>query len=78
MGANGSFGVAGGSKYQSQNILFKFATDAKIGDVYLYGDREENIERATKALSNEMKVTPLIICRTNFSGIILLFPLSHS
>jgi len=48
-------GIAGGSKYICQGILFKFAMDVALGNQWLYGGIEMNNEKAQKAAGHEMK-----------------------
>lgn len=48
-------GIAGGKKYKTQGILFKFAVDVKVGSTWLYGYLERNDEKAMKASKHELK-----------------------
>eukprot|EP01125_Pyxidicula_operculata_P001241 TRINITY_DN1115_c1_g3_i3.p1 TRINITY_DN1115_c1_g3~~TRINITY_DN1115_c1_g3_i3.p1 ORF type:complete len:317 (-),score=65.04 TRINITY_DN1115_c1_g3_i3:91-1041(-) len=48
-------GIAGGQKYICQGILFKFATDVKHKDNWIYGGTSQNDEKAMKAANNELK-----------------------
>lgn len=52
-------GVAGGTKFFDNNILFKFPNDPKIiagsHSLHLYGGAEPDLERAAKAASNDLK-----------------------
>jgi len=48
-------GVAGGTKYLDNGILFKFANDPKVGTGHLYGGAEADPERAAKAAANDLK-----------------------
>lgn len=48
-------GVAGGTKFLHNGILFKFANDPKVGTGHLYGGEEADPERAAKAAANDLK-----------------------
>jgi len=67
-------GVAGGTKYISRNILFKFTLDSyqAFTQSWLYGGKTENHEKAMKAACNELKgLSAIYLC--NILG--LIFPL---
>lgn len=49
-------GVAGGTKFVFDGIVFKLATDPRVGSQYLYGQGQfPSPERAAKAASQELK-----------------------
>jgi len=49
-------GLAGGTKYITQGIIFKFALDSKLGDnAWMYGGHSRNDEKAMKSACNEVK-----------------------
>ena len=47
-------GLAGGTKYIVQGILFKFAKDTPVGDGWMYGGDSPSDEKAIKAASHEV------------------------
>lgn len=49
-------GYAGGKKYTTQGILFKFAVDVRAGDRWLYGGQEKDDGKAMRAAKHELKV----------------------
>eukprot|EP01127_Copromyxa_protea_P019033 TRINITY_DN6095_c2_g1_i1.p1 TRINITY_DN6095_c2_g1~~TRINITY_DN6095_c2_g1_i1.p1 ORF type:complete len:923 (-),score=155.82 TRINITY_DN6095_c2_g1_i1:794-3562(-) len=58
-------GIAGGSKYIVQGVLFKFSLDSCLGNsTWLYGKKKRNDEKAMKSACNELKgLNSMIGCR---------------
>lgn len=59
-------GIAGGSKYRVQNILYKFAFDTIIVDeprLWMYGGDVPDHRAAAKAAKNELKGLEAHFCR---------------
>lgn len=51
-------GVAGGTKYIVNGIMFKLSTDTQLdkeGHVFMYGGTREDLEKASKAAAHEIK-----------------------
>lgn len=68
-------GIAGGEKFIVDNILFKFASDSKLGNtnVYMYGGPSKRDDLAMKAANVEMRNMQTVI--TGIRGTKLLAPL---
>ena len=62
-------GVAGGTKFMCNGILFKFANDVEMdGGLYLYGGDQRNDEAAHKAAGHERKALGEVM-RTDVEGL---------
>eukprot|EP01129_Flabellula_baltica_P011754 TRINITY_DN5199_c0_g1_i2.p1 TRINITY_DN5199_c0_g1~~TRINITY_DN5199_c0_g1_i2.p1 ORF type:complete len:1510 (-),score=304.17 TRINITY_DN5199_c0_g1_i2:34-4155(-) len=53
-------GVAGGEKFISHGILFKYAEDKEIGDKWLYGKKKPSNYLASKSHNNDIKALKCI------------------